>query len=181
MAQENHRIFLPQIQSFRTAAVSASPYWSPSNLAAGLFLPLTRLVSSALNHHHTILVDDDDDANDTDDDVDDQPLPITRDSFFSTPLVVLVVIWNLAFVLVAAFMLFTTVRERPSTPLRLWIAGYALQCLLHVGFVWIDYQRNFSYGDFQGLYSFSFLCHRGYVCFKFLSFHGFSSISSSVF
>lgn len=178
MDQENHQIFLPQTQSSRTAAVSASSYWSPSNFAAGLFLPLTSLVSSALNHHHTILVDDDD-ANDVDVDVDEQPLPITRDCFFSTPLVVLVVIWNLAFVLVAAFMLFTTVRERPSTPLRLWIAGYALQCLLHVGFVWIDYQRNFFYGDFHGLYRFSFLVHRGYVCFKFLSFHfRFSSISS---
>lgn len=160
MDQESHQIFLPRTQSALSAAVSASPFWSPSNLATALFLPLTRLVSSALNHH-TVLVDDDD-ANDADD-VHDQPLPLTRDCLFSTPFLVLVVIWNLAFILVAAFMLFTTVRERPSTPLRLWIAGYALQCLLHVGFVWIDYQRNFFYGDFYGPYCFSFLYHRSFI------------------
>ncbi|GFQ02646.1 E3 ubiquitin protein ligase rie1 [Phtheirospermum japonicum] len=50
-------------------------------------------------------------------------------------------IWNLAFVLVSIFVLLATITERPSTPLRLWVFGYALQCLLHVGFVWDEYQR----------------------------------------
>ncbi|XP_077241517.1 E3 ubiquitin protein ligase RIE1-like [Tasmannia lanceolata] len=60
---------------------------------------------------------------------------------YSKPIVVLDVIWNFAFVLVSEFVLLSTVRERPSTPLRVWIAGYALQCLLHVGFVYLEYRR----------------------------------------
>ncbi|KAF8398169.1 hypothetical protein HHK36_017095 [Tetracentron sinense] len=60
---------------------------------------------------------------------------------YSKPVVVLDLIWNLAFVLVSAVVLLSTVRERPSTPLRVWIGGYALQCFLHVGFVYLEYQR----------------------------------------
>ena len=33
-------------------------------------------------------------------------------------------------------MLLTTFQERPSTPLRVWIGGYTLHCVLHVGFVY---------------------------------------------
>ena len=69
---------------------------------------------------------------------DDLPL---GDCGYSKPFVVLDVIWNLAFVFVAVFVLLATIREKPSTPLRVWIGGYALQCLLHVGFVYLEFQR----------------------------------------
>lgn len=59
----------------------------------------------------------------------------------SKPFVFLDLIWNLAFVVVSVFVLLTTIREKPSTPLRVWIGGYAFQCLLHVGFVYLDYRR----------------------------------------
>ncbi|KAL8162928.1 hypothetical protein V2J09_014417 [Rumex salicifolius] len=66
------------------------------------------------------------------------------------PLLVLDVLWNLAFVLVSVAALCWTVKEKPLTPLRVWIGGYGLQCLLHVGFVYSDYRRKLkmeSYGD----------------------------------
>ncbi|CAI9787486.1 unnamed protein product [Fraxinus pennsylvanica] len=76
------------------------------------------------------------------DDDDDSPAPLTGDSLYSKPFVILDITWNLAFVLVSLFVLLTTVQENPSTPLRLWIGGYALQCLVRVGFVWAQYQRS---------------------------------------
>ncbi|KAG1327706.1 E3 ubiquitin protein ligase RIE1 [Cocos nucifera] len=60
---------------------------------------------------------------------------------YSKPVVALDLVWNLAFVLVAASVLLSTARERPSTPIRAWIFGYAVQCLLHVGFVCFEYRR----------------------------------------
>ncbi len=49
--------------------------------------------------------------------------------------------WNLAFVVVSAAVLIWTVHERPNVPVRVWICGYALQCLIHVGLVWFEYRR----------------------------------------
>ncbi|OVA13813.1 zinc finger protein [Macleaya cordata] len=63
---------------------------------------------------------------------------------YSKPVVVLDVIWNLAFVLVSTVVISSTLRERPATPLRVWIVGYALQCLFHVGFVYLEYRRRNS-------------------------------------
>lgn len=60
---------------------------------------------------------------------------------YSKPVVALDLVWNLAFVLVSASVLLSTARERPSTPIRAWIFGYAVQCLLHVGFVCFEYRR----------------------------------------
>eukprot|EP00245_Coleochaete_scutata_P002013 TRINITY_DN1256_c0_g2_i1.p1 TRINITY_DN1256_c0_g2~~TRINITY_DN1256_c0_g2_i1.p1 ORF type:complete len:423 (+),score=58.68 TRINITY_DN1256_c0_g2_i1:410-1678(+) len=59
----------------------------------------------------------------------------------SRPVVVLDIIWNLAFVIVACVILFLSRRENPPTPLRVWVLGYAVQCLLHMGCVWSEYQR----------------------------------------
>ncbi|KAI6696964.1 hypothetical protein NL676_017083 [Syzygium grande] len=59
----------------------------------------------------------------------------------SRPIVVLDFVWNLAFVVVAVVVLLSAFKERPSTPLRLWLCGYALQCLFHVGFVCAEYRR----------------------------------------
>ncbi|KAL5546891.1 hypothetical protein UlMin_006578 [Ulmus minor] len=60
---------------------------------------------------------------------------------YSKPILVLDVVWNLAFVLVSVVVLLKTLKERPSTPLRVWICGYSFQCLLHVGFVCFDFRR----------------------------------------
>lgn len=60
---------------------------------------------------------------------------------YSKPVVALDMSWNMAFVVVSAAMLACTVGEQPNTPIRLWIVGYALQCLLHVVLVWFEYRR----------------------------------------
>ncbi|KAK8583024.1 hypothetical protein V6N13_069788 [Hibiscus sabdariffa] len=60
---------------------------------------------------------------------------------YSKPVVVLDILWNTAFVVVSVVMLICTVDERPNTPIRLWICGYALQCLVHVVLVWLEYRR----------------------------------------
>ena len=58
----------------------------------------------------------------------------------SKSFLVLDVVWNLGFVLVSIVGLLFTMREKPSSPLRVWIGGYGMQCLLHVGCVYYDYQ-----------------------------------------
>uniref|UniRef100_A0A2P2JZ97 RING-type E3 ubiquitin transferase n=1 Tax=Rhizophora mucronata TaxID=61149 RepID=A0A2P2JZ97_RHIMU len=60
---------------------------------------------------------------------------------YSKPVVALDMLWNTAFVLVSITMLLVTLEERPNTPIRLWICGYALQCLVHVVLVWLEYRR----------------------------------------
>ncbi|MQM00230.1 hypothetical protein Taro_032960 [Colocasia esculenta] len=59
----------------------------------------------------------------------------------SRSLVVLDLVWSLAFVLVSLSVLLKTVGERPPTPVRAWVLGYALHCLVHVGFVCFEYRR----------------------------------------
>jgi hypothetical protein len=60
---------------------------------------------------------------------------------YSKPVVVLDVLWNLAFVAVAAAVLGASLAESPAVPLRFWVAGYVLQCLLHVFCVVVEYRR----------------------------------------
>ncbi|OMO93982.1 Zinc finger, RING-type [Corchorus olitorius] len=60
---------------------------------------------------------------------------------YSKPVVALDMLWNTAFVAVSVAMLICTVDETPNTPIRLWICGYALQCLVHVVLVWLEYRR----------------------------------------
>ncbi|XP_052194398.1 E3 ubiquitin-protein ligase At1g12760-like [Diospyros lotus] len=60
---------------------------------------------------------------------------------YSRPVVVLDLLWNLAFVGVAAAVLVVSRKESPSVPLRLWIIGYALQCLVHMVCVSVEYNR----------------------------------------
>ncbi|WJZ82271.1 hypothetical protein VitviT2T_002041 [Vitis vinifera] len=60
---------------------------------------------------------------------------------YSKPVVVLDMIWNFAFVVVAAAVLVLSRRESPSMPLRFWIVGYALQCILHIVCVSVEYRR----------------------------------------
>ncbi|GMP59343.1 hypothetical protein CsSME_00022652 [Camellia sinensis var. sinensis] len=60
---------------------------------------------------------------------------------YSKPVVALDMVWNLAFVVVSVVMLICTVEERPNVPIRVWICGYSLQCLVHVVLVWLEYRR----------------------------------------
>ncbi|XWS34432.1 hypothetical protein CRYUN_Cryun21dG0038300 [Craigia yunnanensis] len=60
---------------------------------------------------------------------------------YSKPVVALDMLWNTAFVAVSVVMLICTVDEKPNTLIRLWICGYALQCLVHVVLVWLEYRR----------------------------------------
>ncbi|KAK1576628.1 hypothetical protein Q3G72_015374 [Acer saccharum] len=61
---------------------------------------------------------------------------------YSKPVVFLDVMWNLAFVVVSVVVMLLAIKERPSTPLRVWVSGYAFQCLLHVGILWFHYLTN---------------------------------------
>ena len=60
---------------------------------------------------------------------------------YSMPVVALDMMWNTAFVVVSVVMLIVTAHERPNTPIRLWICGYALQCFVHVVLVGLEYRR----------------------------------------
>lgn len=63
---------------------------------------------------------------------------------YSKPVVALDMIWNLAFVIVSIVMLICTGDENPNVPIRVWVCGYALQCLVHVVLVWIEYKKRNS-------------------------------------
>ncbi|KAF6154495.1 hypothetical protein GIB67_028387 [Kingdonia uniflora] len=60
---------------------------------------------------------------------------------YSKPVVFLDIVWNLAFVVVAIAILVLSRNETPSMPLRVWILGYSLQCVLHIVFVCVEYRR----------------------------------------
>ncbi|XXG67197.1 hypothetical protein AAC387_Pa06g0599 [Persea americana] len=60
---------------------------------------------------------------------------------YSRPVVLLDIMWNLLFVVVAITVLVLSRDERESMPLRAWIVGYALQCVLHMVCVCIQYRR----------------------------------------
>ncbi|KAJ7972046.1 E3 ubiquitin-protein ligase [Quillaja saponaria] len=109
--------------------------------------PLTRYATRLITAgHHRIFLGDCVQPQFEDDD--DHP---NGDSScaYSKPILVLDLIWNLAFVLIAVVVLLSTFGERPSTPLRLWLCGYALQCILHVGFVFSEYRRRII--DYHGV------------------------------
>ncbi|KAI8025683.1 E3 ubiquitin-protein ligase [Camellia lanceoleosa] len=59
----------------------------------------------------------------------------------SRPIVILDLLWNFAFVFVALSVLVVSRKESPTMPLRLWIVGYALQCVLHMVCVSVEYKR----------------------------------------
>ncbi|GAB2295634.1 hypothetical protein Dimus_029789 [Dionaea muscipula] len=69
------------------------------------------------------------------------------DGSFSKPFLAFDVIWNMAFVVVSVGVLLWTLKEKPSAPLRVWISGYALQCLLHAGLVAYEFHRRINQGD----------------------------------
>lgn len=63
---------------------------------------------------------------------------------YSKPVVALDMMWNLAFVIVSIVMLICTGDENPNVPIRVWVCVYALQCLVHVFLVWIEYKNRNS-------------------------------------
>ncbi|KAL8192385.1 hypothetical protein R6Q57_027570 [Mikania cordata] len=70
---------------------------------------------------------------------------------YSRPLVILDIIWNLAFIVVSIAVLIISRKEDPKGPLRIWIVGYACQCLLHMVCVCVEFkhrnrQRSSEYG-----------------------------------
>ncbi|KAJ6797260.1 putative E3 ubiquitin-protein ligase [Iris pallida] len=60
---------------------------------------------------------------------------------YSRPVVLLDMVWNFAFVAVAAGVLFLSREEQPIMPLRLWVVGYALQCAAHMVCVGVEYRK----------------------------------------
>lgn len=60
---------------------------------------------------------------------------------YSRPIVILDLVWNLAFLVIAAVVLVVSRKEEPAMPLRLWIVGYAMQCVLHMVCVSFEYSR----------------------------------------
>ncbi|XP_058084854.1 E3 ubiquitin-protein ligase At4g11680-like [Magnolia sinica] len=60
---------------------------------------------------------------------------------YSRPVVLLDILWNLAFVGIVMAVLVLSRDESPSMPLRLWIVGYALQCVVHMVCVGVEYRR----------------------------------------
>ncbi|GLT73035.1 hypothetical protein SLA2020_449220 [Shorea laevis] len=99
-------------------------------------LPLTRHATRliAAEHHH----DEDDDSH------------VTGETncgyyyyyynYYWKPIVVL----DLAFLAVAVVVLLSTFKERPSTPLRVWLSGYSLHCVFHVAFLYVHSLNPFS-------------------------------------
>ncbi|KAE7999807.1 hypothetical protein FH972_004202 [Carpinus fangiana] len=75
----------------------------------------------------------------------------------SKPVVVLDILWNLAFVGLGLAVLGLSVKERPVVPLRLWVAGYVSQCLFHVTCVIMEYRkrREARLGESEGTVSVS--------------------------
>ncbi|XP_016748226.2 E3 ubiquitin-protein ligase At4g11680 isoform X1 [Gossypium hirsutum] len=59
---------------------------------------------------------------------------------YSKPVIILDILWNMAFVVMAVVVLGLSLEEKPSVPLRLWIWGYGLQCLFHGACVAVEYK-----------------------------------------
>ncbi|CAH8392386.1 unnamed protein product [Eruca vesicaria subsp. sativa] len=72
---------------------------------------------------------------------------------YSKPVIVLDVVWNLAFVFVTVGVLWFSSEENPGVPLRFWIIVYNLQCLLHVVCVIVEYRRRRRQDSDSGLAS----------------------------
>lgn len=60
---------------------------------------------------------------------------------YSKPIIFLDIVWNFLFVIASIVILGFSSEENPDAPLRLWIIGYNLQCLFHVGCVIAEYKR----------------------------------------
>nr|ACR35326.1 unknown [Zea mays] len=70
---------------------------------------------------------------------------------YSKPVIVVDMLWNVAFVAIAAAVVAASLGEIPAVPLRVWIAGYVLQCLLHILCVTVEYRRRRRDADQEGV------------------------------
>ncbi|KAL4621815.1 hypothetical protein ACB092_06G255400 [Castanea dentata] len=60
---------------------------------------------------------------------------------YSKPVLVLDMLWNFAFIGVGLVVLGLSVEERPTVPLRVWVVGYVVQCLFHMGCVIVECKK----------------------------------------
>lgn len=60
---------------------------------------------------------------------------------YSKPVVILDLVWNFAFVVVAVVVLVLSKDETPAVWLRVWIVGYSVQCVVHMVCVWSEYKN----------------------------------------
>lgn len=60
---------------------------------------------------------------------------------YSRPIVILDLVWNFAFLVGATVVFEVSKKEAPGMPLRLWIFGYAVQCMIHMVCVSFEYNR----------------------------------------
>ncbi|KAL1219182.1 E3 ubiquitin-protein ligase [Cardamine amara subsp. amara] len=69
---------------------------------------------------------------------------------YSKPIIFLDIVWNFLFVIASIVILGFSSEENPDVPLRLWIIGYNLQCLFHVGCVIAEYKRRREANSLSG-------------------------------
>lgn len=60
---------------------------------------------------------------------------------YSTPIVILDLLWNTILVMVTIVMLILSWDERSQVPLRMWLVGYGVQCVLHMVCVCLEYNK----------------------------------------
>lgn len=60
---------------------------------------------------------------------------------YSTPIVALDLLWNTIFVMVTIVMLILSWDERSQVPIRTWLVGYGVQCVLHMVCVCLEYSK----------------------------------------
>lgn len=136
------------------------------------FLPLTRYTGRFTTDHHRILLGD---CTGNQSNGEDR-LGHTESLGYLKPFLVLDVAWNLAFVLVSIVVLLSAFKERPSTPLRIWVSGYALQSIIHLCFVYFEYQqRNYAHFVSRDEFSSSFYPNRYFLFSVSSYFLNFSS------
>uniref|UniRef100_A0ACD5UDV7 Uncharacterized protein n=1 Tax=Avena sativa TaxID=4498 RepID=A0ACD5UDV7_AVESA len=63
---------------------------------------------------------------------------------YSRPVVALDLLWNISFITVAAVVLVLSRDENSPMPLRTWVVGYALQCVVHMVCVAVEYRMRHS-------------------------------------
>ncbi|KAL8227751.1 hypothetical protein R6Q57_015335 [Mikania cordata] len=60
---------------------------------------------------------------------------------YSFPFVITSTLWNLSLVVVALAALIWTAREETDVKIRIWICGYAMQCVVHVVLLLSEYRK----------------------------------------
>lgn len=70
---------------------------------------------------------------------------------YSKPIVILDLIWNLAFVIASIFFLTMDRNKSSSILLRIWIIGYAVQCVIHMVCVSVECKRRYHRRTSEGL------------------------------